>query len=303
MLRFLAKHPQSTFLSYLSLASNGHIKAHKHIDYGELTMDKMIGTGATAQVRKATWNGKEVAVKIFREEMVSMQELRLEVALLSLLDQEPSVLYCLGACVSGDHYFVVTEYFERGSLFKVLYGGGREEKIDDSNTVPQVGPLFTMAQSCKMARDCAIGMEVIHSINVCHRDLKSDNLLVRDDSSLCIADFGISRLVGKDMTRAMGTPRYMAPEVMSGAEYGTKADVYSFAIIWWELITQTHPFNNLPNPWQVTGAVMGGARPPVNPAWPAALRSLLISCWDADPKVRPTFKVIHARLDGLLRSL
>lgn len=151
--------------------------------------------------------------------------------------------------------------------------------------------------------------------------------------SACIADFGISRLAGPEMTKAMGTPRYMAPgilflvfvfvfclcvlfsfvvfvlmciltfhvtEVLAGKVYNTKADVYSFMILLWEILTRQLPFMTITNGWQLAGAVIGGSRPPVPDTWPSDLKELFATGWHADVNLRPSFADIVPRLTCIL---
>lgn len=69
-------------------------------------------------------------------------------------------------------------------------------------------------------------MKYLHSLGLIHRDLKSGNLLVTDDWHAKVADFGLSRMADKMMTRGVGTPIYTAPEALASSNYTFKADVY-----------------------------------------------------------------------------
>jgi len=92
--------------------------------------------------------------------------------------------------------------------------------------------------------------------------------------------------------RPEGTPNYMAPEVFSGV-YNSKCDVYSFAIILWELFMQEHPFQQFKHPFQLIFAVsQQNIRPPIPEGCIPRLAQLMNICWTKDPKERPSFDII-----------
>lgn len=100
-----------------------------------------------------------------------------------------------------------------------------------------------------MIRSVANAISYLHTMNIVHRDLKSQNLLVDKDYRICVADLGISRVRSLRMTKGMGTPRYMAPELLEGKPYNEKADVYSFGILAWEILSQKLPYSEYSSPW------------------------------------------------------
>ena len=147
------------------------------------------------------------------------------------------------------------------------------------------------------------GMIYLHSGNppVLHRDLKSANLLLDDSYAAKIADFGLSRIKAteRSMTGNCGTVQWMSPECLASSDYAEPADVYSFGIILWELLSRECPFDGQTPIQCALGVLNNDARPPI-PDWcPPALASLIRRCVTRQPSERPTFEQILEELDQM----
>jgi len=101
------------------------------------------------------------------------------------------------------------------------------------------------------------------------------------------------------MTAETGTYRWMAPEVINHQPYDSKADVFSFAIVLWELITSKIPYDTM-TPLQAAVGVRQGLRPGLPKKTHPKLLDLMQRCWEADPSDRPAFSDILAELEDLL---
>ena len=160
----------------------------------------------------------------------------------------------------------------------------------------------------KIAKEAAKGMSYLHSKKLIHRDLKTDNLLVNEEWTCKIADFGISTVrptITREMT-CVGTPVYMAPEVLSKNKYSEKADVFSFAILLWELFTGQRPYDTIEfrsmNQAQLMYQILElQARPSLDGMY-APLQLLIEDCWNLDPRLRPSFSEILIRLRRMKHS-
>jgi len=98
------------------------------------------------------------------------------------------------------------------------------------------------------------------------------------------------------MTAETGTYRWMAPEVINHQPYDQKADVFSFAIVLWELLTAKLPYDSM-TPLQAALGVRQGLRPPIPQNTHPTVENLLKRCWEADPTMRPSFSEIRIMLE------
>jgi serine/threonine protein kinase len=155
----------------------------------------------------------------------------------------------------------------------------------------------------RVACGAARGMTYLHSGNppVLHRDLKSANLLLDDSYTTKVCDFGLSRLKAQErsMTGNCGTVQWMAPEVLANMSYNEKADVYSYGIICWELLTRECPYDGM-SAIQCALAVLNRDKRPEIPKWcPPALHALIKACVKKEPTMRPTFAQIIQALEAM----
>jgi serine/threonine protein kinase len=153
----------------------------------------------------------------------------------------------------------------------------------------------------KIARDIVKGMIYIHAANLIHLDLKPENLLLDVNGNVKVADFGLTvirldpRLLLKGGPK--GTPLWMAPEMLLGKPFDEKADVYSFGIILWQLLTREEPFAEFTELEPFIKAVaVSGYRPPIPPGTNPRLAFLISKCWHALPALRPSFSEIDTQL-------
>jgi len=149
----------------------------------------------------------------------------------------------------------------------------------------------------RVLKELAAALDFLHSgaaLNgaiVLHRDVKPENLGLTGDGRLKLLDFGLAVALKQDrgasgryaLTGGVGSVRYMAPEVVRGETYGTAADVYSFAILAYELCgLRGRPFGGYDEKTHRAKVVDGGERPVLPARWAAALRGLLPRAWADD---------------------
>lgn len=151
----------------------------------------------------------------------------------------------------------------------------------------------------------AIGMMTLHNHFVIHRDLKPENILLDDDLHPCIADFGLSKFydptdsLNQSMSNC-GTIAYMSPEVVQSTSFNSKADVYSFGILMYEVVTGSRAYDDLRNgklhPFTFWQKVTQGLRPVFKYPIKKGIREIIESCWSSNPDERPMFKEIFMKL-------
>jgi serine/threonine protein kinase len=259
----------------------------------ELKMGVRLGVGNVGEVFRATYRGRVVAVKKLlgtwykSDDMIA--RFREEIDLMSTLNH-PNVLMFVGAVLDRDagNICLVTELCERGTLFELLRS---------------VEPL-SWPQRVKIARDTSLGMAYVHNkAGIIQRDLKSQNILVTAGFDVKIADFGLARTLAPGrMQTYCGTPSYMAPEIVRQEPYTEKADVYSFGIVMWEILTREEPYEGCPGGLQLAYAVANeGLRPPIPAYCPAEWARIMTRAWSDNPDDRPTFDDIQRELSSVQR--
>lgn len=151
----------------------------------------------------------------------------------------------------------------------------------------------------------ARGMMYLHQNRVIHRDLKPGNILLDENFNPIITDFGLSKIFEKGnsqkQTQSYGTFTYMAPEVIKGDKYNGKADVYSFALLMYEVVTDLEPYPSFQSGsmslYKFNNKVVDEKyRPEFTVPIKESLKNLIEQCWSDDPKERPTFEEIFNKL-------
>ncbi|KAG0503349.1 hypothetical protein HPP92_003421 [Vanilla planifolia] len=265
-------------------------------DMSQLLIGTKFAAGRHSRIYHGVYKQREVAIKLISqpEEDGTLaaaveQQFNSEVALLLSL-RHPNIITFVAACKKPPVFCIITEYMAGGSLRKFLH---KQE--------PHSVPLKLVL---KLAIEIARGMDYLHSQGILHRDLKSENILLDQDLSVKVADFGISCResqcgTGRGFT---GTYRWMAPEMIKEKHHTRKVDVYSFGIVLWELLTALIPFHDM-NPEQAAFAVAEkNARPPLPSSCPMAFKHLIRLCWEANPVKRPHFEEIIAILETYKES-
>ncbi|MQL80308.1 hypothetical protein Taro_012770 [Colocasia esculenta] len=235
-------------------------KCDWEIDPSELdfSTSNIIGKGSFGEILKACWRGTPVAVKrilpSLSDDRLVTQDFRHEVNLLVKL-RHPNIVQFLGAVTERKPLMLITEYLRGGDLHQYLKEKG------------SLNPLTAI----NFALDIARGMAYLHNEPnvIIHRDLKPRNVLLVNANAdhLKVGDFGLSKLIRVQnshdvykMTGETGSYRYMAPEVFKHRRYDKKVDVFSFAMILYEMLEGDPPLSNY-EPYEAAKYVAEGHRP------------------------------------------
>lgn len=155
--------------------------------------------------------------------------------------------------------------------------------------------------------DIARAMKYLHDHDIMYRDLKPENIGFDVRNSAKIFDFGLAKeLTDKDKISTdqykasgrTGTRRYMAPEVVLCKYYGKPADVYSFSILLWEILSLNQPFKGFDYEKHAKTVVVKKKRPAIKKDWPAIIQMTIKEGWDHNPTNRPPFTQICDSLSG-----
>mmetsp|Transcript_748 Transcript_748/g.2691 ORF Transcript_748/g.2691 Transcript_748/m.2691 type:complete len:649 (-) Transcript_748:48-1994(-) len=251
------------------------------IDISKIQKGPRLGLGASAEVRQGNWGGTPVAIKkLFNDGKQGLPEFFREVKVMSKLSH-PNVILFMGIFVDECNRYIITELMSRGSVYDIIHNPSSNDKLDGEK-IRQI--LLHTAR----------GMSYLHSFEppILHRDLKSHNLLVDKDWNVKVADFGLSRAQIQATMTATGTPQWSAPEVIRHERYSTKADVYSFGVIIYELLSGTIPYRDIGPMTALHNVAYQGLRPNFSDDSDPAYVELAKECWADDPEQRPPFAAL-----------
>ena len=273
---------------------------------------KELGRGGFGVVLRGTLNGMPVAVKRLHLDRLTKQEkveFTRELSILAVLGQHPNLVQLEGYCEGPP--CIVMELVTRGSLSYLLHYSS-DTKVEAVISDGRVKKRLLLG--------IVDGMMQLQKVRIVHSDLKPQNILVTDDWTAKITDFGLATLRGKalsseaskliqqeessmnDVGGVGGTPAYMAPELLDSTKPPDySADVYSFGVLLNEVVSEEEPYaDQVGNfmgrgPFGVANYAKQGKRPTIQVPF-RPLIDLIGRCWDADQKRRPKFKEVRTIL-------
>ena len=207
------------------------------------------------------------------------------------------VIHFVGAVYLVKKIAIVTELAPYGSLQDLI------QKRKDS-------PL-SKDMRVKFCYDCSKGIQYLHRNGILHRDIKPDNFLVitLDESGVVnakITDFGSARNVNMLMTnmtftKGVGSPKYMAPEILNREHYKDQADIFSLAVTMYEIFSwaDAYPVESFPFPWKIAEFVSNGNRLGRVDDFTDEEWEVVEKCWAQDPKARPRIDFVVAILKAM----
>eukprot|EP01129_Flabellula_baltica_P010124 TRINITY_DN4239_c0_g1_i1.p1 TRINITY_DN4239_c0_g1~~TRINITY_DN4239_c0_g1_i1.p1 ORF type:complete len:648 (+),score=143.15 TRINITY_DN4239_c0_g1_i1:54-1997(+) len=275
---------------FLEFVYNNTFQIHTEIPEDAITKETLVYESILCEVWVGTYNGKEVAIKMFDvDRYFSLEDFYKEIGLLTIV-QGPSVSKFYGANTTSNRPFLVMDYFKRGSLADIT----STEKRGNHNIEINENIIMNMMLSA------CVGISELHEKNIIHRDIKTQNFLVDDYYGVKVIDFGVSRVAADEEMKMtlIGTPVWMAPEVLRGESYSFPADVYSLASVLWAMLTGYQPLGDVEPLDLVVKVCVEQFREEIPEAHPV-LMDIIERGWKDDPSERPTLKEIISMLSEL----
>ncbi|KMT02640.1 hypothetical protein BVRB_9g203210 [Beta vulgaris subsp. vulgaris] len=276
--------------------TSSHFHKSKTLDNKYMLGDE-IGKGAYGRVYKGLdlENGDFVAIKQVSLENIAQEDLNIimqEIDLLKNLNHKNIVKY-LGSLKTRSHLHIILEYVENGSLANII-------KPNKFGPFPEQLVAHYIAQVLE-------GLVYLHEQGVIHRDIKGANILTTKEGLVKLADFGVAtKLTEADVNThsVVGTPYWMAPEVIEMSGVCAASDIWSVGCTVIELLTCVPPYYDL-QPMPALFRIVQDEHPPIPDGLSADMTDFLRLCFKKDARQRPDAKMLlsHPWIQNYRRTL
>jgi serine/threonine protein kinase len=259
---------------------------------GGYSLRRLLGEGALGLVYEAVGeDGATVAVKVLRPERAEDAAARTRFLREARLAGRIESRHVVPVLEVGESYLVLP-YYPRGSLARRLREDGK----------------LGLDRTVRLAAELGRGLDTLHEHGILHRDVKPSNVLLAEDGTAALADFGLAR--ASDSTRIthdgqlVGTPHYLAPELIEGEEATRASDLYALGCLLYECVAGEPPFTGR-RPAEIGFAHLTQAPPDPRERRPKLTEDValaLLAALEKDPQARPTSGTALARMLHVARS-
>ncbi|KAF2431836.1 Pkinase-domain-containing protein [Tothia fuscella] len=236
-----------------------------------------LGKGAFGSVYRAIWHGsgQTVAIKQVRLGDLPSSELRVIMSEIDLLKNlnHPNIVKYQGFVKSSENLYIILEYCENGSLHSICKNFGK---------FPENLVALYMSQVLQ-------GLFYLHEQGIIHRDIKGANILTTKEGLVKLADFGVAIKSNVGEHSVVGTPYWMAPEVIELSGATTASDIWSLGCTVIELLDGKPPYHTLP-PMPALFRIVQDDHPPLPEGASPVVRDFLMQCFQKDPNLRVSAK-------------
>lgn len=273
------------------------------IDPNRVIIESLLGKGGYGKVFRGKYEHLDVAIKMISLAYIEQKEI-------------PTYLREVESMKQAQHHNVVQligayqeEHPVEGSVLcivmELMKGGTLKDKLNNN---------IAFSLRIKYIMDAALALRDTHKHNVVHRDIKTDNIFLDEKcETIKLGDFGVSKIIASDQTQtkqAIGTPIYMAPELISlkkGADRSCskESDVYSFGLLIYAILTGKEPYHDCDGDFEVYGAKDRGELPkiPEDCYFPQEMVDLFTWCCANDKNMRPTMNQVYDSLANYYKKL
>ncbi|KAF2367847.1 Serine-threonine/tyrosine-protein kinase catalytic domain, partial [Trinorchestia longiramus] len=267
------------------------------LNVADVRKEGLLGAGNFGQVWKVVHvkSNRIFAMKTMKAATMKWAEFEREVRVMMTF-RHPNLVKTYAVGSDPEKSFILIDFLTNGSVIDYSNAVRRREK----------NPL-SCTRKYGIASDVLKGMRYLCEENLIHRDLAARNVLLADDFTAKVADFGLALLADTDGTKdghrdSMGTPwMWTAPEALRGRNrWSSKCDVWSYGVFCWELYTncERYPYQDeVSNSRELDQFLKSGRRLKVPDS--CHIAQLLAQCWTFDPESRPSFQELHSSFRAL----
>lgn len=267
----------------------------KQIYAQPVTIKKHIQEGVSAKVFYGLWGNMEVAIKTFNHEFSSsyQTEKNIYTLLAAGMMQSDYIIKLYGFADDAINPSLVVELIKGGDLLNYI------DKLRQKNT------FLSDHRILELGLEISKGIQCLHGYKIIHRDIKSENILVTEDEHVKLCDFGsaIEEVNLADEENLVGTIKNVAPEILKNnkLKYSEYSDMYAYGIVLFELSHSRTAYGTLEK-FKVLDYVCRNWRPIISRKDCPKVSSLIYSCWNENPKKRPTADRVVARIGYVLST-